>query len=351
MLHNRHESITFEKLKVAVQQMLRKSFTVSYLKQIKTVFPEAYRFAWENIIGRYGKKMAEMELNMFVNMKYKENMITRLAGGEAPECPDEDKVANHEKLGPQAMVERKTLFHNSLLDLVKKQHQKFCTELKPPVKVEDEKLTRFHKDFLLDKCDPIQEAELPPKPEVEVATTAAQVLEKSRALFEVNPKLSESLAKVAEKKQETDASPAQPAPVQTVRKDLKGLPQKLIDKILAKEAEKAAREMCVDKPKEDRIRRLRRLPQIIRIIKGVFVTERKPALELPIVTKKTVQSYPGSMSEENLLKDVRFLVEVTAKSWLSTVTIQGKEYLKINQSVDVNTVVAEIEKLLAAETN
>ena len=104
-------------------------------------------------------------------------------------------------------------------------------------------------------------------------------------------------------------------------------------------------------PKEDRIRRLRRLPQIIRIIKGVFVTEQKPVLELPIVIKKTVQSYPGSMSEENLLKDVRFLVEVTAKSWLSTLTIQGKEYLKINQSVDVNTVVAEIEKLLAAETN
>ena len=44
MLHNRNETITFEKLKVAVQQMLRKNFNVSYLKQIKTVFPEAYRF-------------------------------------------------------------------------------------------------------------------------------------------------------------------------------------------------------------------------------------------------------------------------------------------------------------------
>ena len=43
MLHNRRETITFEKMKVAVQQMLRKNFNVSYLKQIKTVFPEAYR--------------------------------------------------------------------------------------------------------------------------------------------------------------------------------------------------------------------------------------------------------------------------------------------------------------------
>ena len=43
MLHNRRETITFDKLKEAIQKMLRKNFTVGYLKQIKTVFPEAYR--------------------------------------------------------------------------------------------------------------------------------------------------------------------------------------------------------------------------------------------------------------------------------------------------------------------
>ena len=47
MLHNRREAITFEKMKVAVQQMLRKNFNVSYLKQIKTVFPEAYRLVFK----------------------------------------------------------------------------------------------------------------------------------------------------------------------------------------------------------------------------------------------------------------------------------------------------------------
>ena len=43
MLHNRKEIITVEKLKTAVQQMMRKDFSLSYLKQIKTVFPAAYR--------------------------------------------------------------------------------------------------------------------------------------------------------------------------------------------------------------------------------------------------------------------------------------------------------------------
>ena len=34
MLHNRKEAITFEKLKIAVQQMLRKTFTVGYFYDI-----------------------------------------------------------------------------------------------------------------------------------------------------------------------------------------------------------------------------------------------------------------------------------------------------------------------------
>ena len=43
MLHNRKEIITVEKMKTAVQQMMRKDFNMAYLKQIKTVFPSAYR--------------------------------------------------------------------------------------------------------------------------------------------------------------------------------------------------------------------------------------------------------------------------------------------------------------------
>jgi len=347
MLHNRQEVITFEKLKLAVQQMLRKSFTVGYLKQIKTVFPEAYRFAWENIIGRYGKKLAEFELNVVVNMKYKEEMIKRLGGDKAPV---EDQVANMDKMGPQSMVERKSLFRNGLINIVKTQHKQFCSELKPPIVVDESKsLQRFHKDFNVDKCTAIEEAELPAKPEVEVVTTAAQILEKSKALFQVNPKLSESLATAAEKKKEEEVkTPATPTPAKAVRKDLQGLPQKLIDKILAKEAEQAAKDMLVDKVKEDKIKQLRRLPEIARILKSLFVTERKPALLFKLVTKKALASYPGNMSEDNMIKDIKYTGEITG-NWVTMVKIQGNEYLKINNGIDINNIVAQLEKKLAEE--
>ena len=346
MLHNRKETITFDKLKAAVQQMLRKNFNVSYLKQIKTVFPEAYRYAWENIIGRYGKKLAEFELTVTINTKYKEEMIRRLGGKEAPE---EDRVPAVEKIGPQAMVERKSLFKNSLIQLVKLQHKTFCSQLNPPISVDEKSMVRFHKDFQVDRCPPVEEAELPQKPEVEVVTTAAQILEKSRALFEINPRLSGSLATVAEKK-EAEVPVSTPPPAAAVRKDLQGLPQKLIDKILAKEAEKAAKDMFTDKSKEDKVRRLRRLPEIARLVKSVFITERKFAVLTPIVEKKVVASYPGSMSAVNLKTDLKYLVEVSP-GFLSFVTVQGKEYLKLNPAADINKVVGEIEKMLENAKN
>lgn len=280
-------------------------------------------------------------------MKYKEEMISRLGG--LTKAPEEDQVSNQEKLGPHSMVERKALFRNCLGDIVKKQHEQFCSELSPPIVVNESKMKKFHKDFNVDKCNPIEEAELPEKPLIEAASSALQILEKSRALFEVNPKLSQSLAAVAEKKKEVvEIKPVTPAPVKTVRKDLQGLPQKLIDKILAKEAEQAAKEMSVDKVKEEKIRKLRRLPEIARIVRSIYVTEKKPALEIKIVSKKAVNSYPGNVSEENMLKDLTYLREVT-KTWLTYHKIQGKEYLKINQSMDLNKVVADIEKMLAEE--
>jgi len=348
MLHNRKEIITVEKLKVAVQQMMRKDFSLSYLKQIKTVFPSAYRYAWENIIGRYGKKMAEFELHMSVNMDYKKEMI-----GQAE--PNKAKSCNAERLGPQGIVERKNIFHNSLINIVKGHHKKFCEGLETPVSVDDDKLVKFHKDFDVDKCPPVVESGMPEAPYVEKVTTAAEILEKSRALFEINPKLSNTLVKAAETKQDGSKSESvevnqdipKPAP-KPIRKELQGLPQKLIDKILAKEAAKAEKEMFTDKVKEDKVKRLRRLPTLARILKNTFTSENKSALVFDFVIKKAVSSYPGHLPSDVMTKDVRYLIDVS-KPWVGNPMVQGTEYLKLNKNIDVNTVVQQLEKMLAEE--
>ena len=180
---------------------------------------------------------------------------------------------------------------------------------------------------LSDSCPPVEEAERPAKSKL--YRTAAQILEKSRALFEI--KLSSSLPEVSS-----------PAPAPAVRKDLQDLPQKLIDKILAKEA---AKERFTDKSKEDKVRSLRRLLEISRLVKSVFISERKVAVLTTVITKRVVASYPGIISEEIIKKDLRYLVEVTT-GFLSFVCVQGQEYVKLNQGIDINNVVSHIKILI-----
>ena len=71
MLHNRQEVITVEKLKKGVETMTRRNFQLDYLKRIKTVFPAAYKYVWEQVLGKYGKKLNDYELKISVNMDFR----------------------------------------------------------------------------------------------------------------------------------------------------------------------------------------------------------------------------------------------------------------------------------------
>ena len=71
MLHNRQEVITVEKLKKGVETMTRKNFQLDFLKRIRTVFPSAYLYIWEQMVGKYGKKLNEYELRIGVNMDFR----------------------------------------------------------------------------------------------------------------------------------------------------------------------------------------------------------------------------------------------------------------------------------------
>ena len=71
MLHNRQEVITVEKLKKGVETMTRKNFQLDFLKRIRTLFPSAYLYIWEQMVGKYGKKLNEYELRIGVNMDFR----------------------------------------------------------------------------------------------------------------------------------------------------------------------------------------------------------------------------------------------------------------------------------------
>ena len=222
-----------EKLKNGIEEMSRKNFSIEYLQQIMTVFPAAYTYSWENTVGRYGNVLSDFELHISVNTNYK-NDTSKQMGGKVH--TEEKIVSSHQKLGPAEAVERKAMFANSLQMIVIQHHSTFCENLSPPVKFEVDKMVDFHRDFALDFLPPIPLAELPEKPRVEICSTAKQVLESSRSMFENNPKRLEEFRKIASKKKAAH-----------VRKELLGLPKELQKKIRAKEVEKMALDMFADK--------------------------------------------------------------------------------------------------------
>ena len=168
------------------------------------------------------------------------------------------------KLTPTGVVERRNIFRNSLVAIVKTHHTEFCKKL--GITVKEEEVKKFHPDFEVDKVPEVEITELPPKPDLEKVCrttlipnianitmslfqyqSAKEMLEAARNLFEAAPRvatvLEEASSNVEAEKKETDGivAPATEEKVKVVPKALAGVPMSLIEKIRAKEREKKVR--------------------------------------------------------------------------------------------------------------
>lgn len=47
---------------------------------------------------------------------------------------------------------------------------------------------------------------------------------------------------------------------------------------------------------EQRLQRLQRLPELARVLRSIFVSERKPALTMEVACSRMVGSYPAAMN-------------------------------------------------------
>lgn len=109
MLFNRKEVITFKKLKPAVQELLRKNFTLEHVAQIKTIFPDAYVYLQEKhrTFGSTSKQ-DKYEL-VFTPIVEEKN------GRNTPDPDNVLKTASEISMGPRVLLDRRRKFYNILL--------------------------------------------------------------------------------------------------------------------------------------------------------------------------------------------------------------------------------------------
>ncbi|KAL3049883.1 hypothetical protein OYC64_012028 [Pagothenia borchgrevinki] len=338
MLYNRCETTTFTKLKQGVQDMMHKRFEESHVGQIKMVFPEAYTFRQEKNIPTFtsGIKKGSYQLTV-------EPVV--------PSNQNEPRPV----LSATRLLERRQIFHHSLVSVVKQHHKVFLSTLVPVVTVPEDKLTRWHPRFNVDTVPVISTSLLPQPPHTEKLSTAQEVLD--RACSFITPKMEKALAALALKTEETKeptppqnpTAPPPPAPSETQAPTaLKGVSQSLLERIRAKEAQKLQAAMTRNPVQEGRLLMMSRLPELARILRNVFVAEKKPALIMEVACNKMVASFRSALSSGEMEKHIRLLAEV-AGEWLKIHPIRKDFYLKLNKNMELNIVLDQLSIRLREE--
>lgn len=109
MLFNRKEMITFNKLKPAVQELVRRNFTLEHLAQIKTIYPDAYTYHQEKL-RNFGSVSKQERYELVLTPVVEKNN-----GRNTPDADNVLKTASESNMSPTVLLERRKKFYNILL--------------------------------------------------------------------------------------------------------------------------------------------------------------------------------------------------------------------------------------------
>ncbi|KAG7214384.1 hypothetical protein INR49_023095 [Caranx melampygus] len=91
-----------------------------------------------------------------------------------------------------------------------------------------------------------------------------------------------------------------------------------------------------------------RLGELARILRNVFVAEKKPALIMEVACNRMVASYRSALSTGEMEKHIRLLAEV-ADDWLTIHPIRKDFYLKLNKNMELSIVLNKLSRRLKEE--
>lgn len=319
ILYNRKEVITFKKLKPAIEEMMKRNLLEKHLAQILFVYPEAYNFEIQKL-REYGTGTKQENWELVLTPNISEQSIT-----------------------VEKLLERRRNLFKILLEKVKDYHQEFLTTLIPPMKVSRNNITRWHPLFDLEKVPDLELAALPQAPKEETLTTGSQVLEKARDLFKCNTKMERALEKLKEFRANQTSTPAEDTN-QKPSSVLKGIPQALLEKVRQKQAAKAFQSMTRSVVKDKEAELYSRLPEIARLSRNVFVSERKNVLPLDLVIDKLSISYKIHLSRTNLEEHLRVIAK-EAGHWLKFEEVRGGVFVRLFKNEDLSLVLSRLEAL------
>lgn len=116
MMMNRKETITFNKLKEAVEKMTRKNFTTRHLGQIATVLPGAYSFQYEKL-RNFGSTSKKDRYELVIQPDIPKGNQNKSSGNFVIFQTDQMSMT------PKLIKARKEAFHRALMEKTKDCHE------------------------------------------------------------------------------------------------------------------------------------------------------------------------------------------------------------------------------------
>lgn len=316
IMYNRKETITFKKLKPAVEEMLKRNLTEKHLGQIRSLYPNAFNYNQEKL-REFGSGTRREQWELVVTPNVEQQNITS-----------------------EVLLQRRRKLFKILIDKLKVYHKEFLATLDPPLEVNHEKIARWHPEFDIEKVPDIEVSALPEPPNEEKFTTGSEVLEKARAMFNCNTRMERALEKLKQS-QETQTPPK---PVLESGSILKGIPKALLEKVRQKQAAKAFESMTrsVDKEKEAQL--YAKLPEVAGLARYLFVTEKKNTLPLELVLDKLCNSYRVFTNQKEMEMYLK-TIEKEVSGWLTFYEKTGCVYVKLDRMADLSLVKNKLQNL------
>ena len=312
---------SFDRIRSSVELMSGRRFDVKKLLQLKTIFPESFILKYDSSVSDKQQVSQLTTALVIIPTRRKDSADSELIPVE---------------LKPSVVTSRKNEMHRKLIEMTKKEHDKFLQSLDTPITVDNRKLAKWHRNFPLDDVPDIvaDESLMPANPHKKEDETVDIVLQRIR----VEPPKSDttvvpalSLPKAACSTGERIKSGA-----------LKGLDVAFVQRIRAKEAAKIAQELTRSPESEKKIAMLQESSSLIRTVRSYFVGEGKTTLLRDAVIRKIIDSSSSFVSYEEVDQRLEYLTKVLPE-WIMIFQVRKGSYVKV---LNMNRKLVDLEQAI-----
>ena len=164
-LYNRGEACVFNKISLAVRQVLSRDFGAKQLEQIMAVAPESYQIQWKK--GLYDAKRGSSRIK---SSEHQLVIQPILENDENDDCEGNiifinvchlrsmflKSILGAIRMSLKHLSKRSKSFRQTLLGIVKSYHEEFCLS-KGIAASKLANLKRWHPSFKLEECEPIKQ--------------------------------------------------------------------------------------------------------------------------------------------------------------------------------------------------